>query len=293
MSPVTFTLKDIPRQRVDCSALTPTRLAGRSPADIAAIELPCGNRKPRVEELFELQGEDTSSLVFRNACDKLDRIGEAMFDGSIEVEGDTGAYLGLGLRGGRITVRGNCGAFAAAEMKRGLVHVCGNAGDFLGAALPGNRQGMRGGMVIVGGNVADRCADRLRRGSILIEGDAGDYCASRMIAGTLAVLGTVGAYPVSRCAAARCSSRRRPLRCPPPSAIAAPTICASCRCWCSPGSRSNPASPSSRRMPGYVDSWGILPATARVKCWSGSESACLALRLLRAGTRGLWAFWCR
>lgn len=195
MSPVTFTLKDIPRQRVDCSALTPTRLAGRSPADIAAIELPCGNRKPRVEELFELQGEDTSSLVFRNACDKLDRIGEAMFDGSIEVEGDAGAYLGLGLRGGRITVRGNCGAFAAAEMKRGLVHVCGNAGDFLGAALPGDRQGMRGGMVIVGGNVADRCADRLRRGSILIEGDAGDYCASRMIAGTLAVLGTVGAYP--------------------------------------------------------------------------------------------------
>lgn len=195
MSPLTFTLKGVPRQRVDCSALTPTRLAGRPLAAIAAVELPCGNRKPRVDELFDLEGDDTSQLVFRNACDKLDRIGEGMFDGAIEVEGGAGAYLGLGLRGGRIRVSGSCGAFAAAEMKRGLLHVFGNAGDFLGAALPGNRQGMRGGTVIVRGNVADRCGDRLRGGSLLIEGSAGDYCASRMIAGTLAVLGTLGAYP--------------------------------------------------------------------------------------------------
>lgn len=195
MSALTFTLNEIPRQRIDCAALTPTRLEGMSLSEIAAIELACGNRKPRVDQLFELQGEDTSNLVFRNACDKLDRIGEGMVDGAIEVEGDAGAYLALGLRGGRIRVRGNCGAFAAAEMKRGLVHVIGNAGDFLGAALPGNRQGMRGGMVIVRGNVADRCGDRLRRGTILIEGDAGDYCAARMIAGTLSVLGTLGAYP--------------------------------------------------------------------------------------------------
>ena len=195
MTALTFTLKDVPRQRVDCSALTPTRLAGRAPADISAIELPCGNRKPRVGELFDLHGEDTSNLVFRNACDRLDRIGEGMFDGAIQVQGDAGAYLGLGMRGGRISVSGSCGAFAAAEMRRGLVHVFGNAGDFLGAALPGDRQGMRGGMVIVGGNAGDRCGDQLRRGAILIEGNAGDYCASRMIAGTIAVLGVLGTYP--------------------------------------------------------------------------------------------------
>jgi formylmethanofuran dehydrogenase subunit C len=195
MSALTFTLKEAPRQRVDCSALTPTRLEGKSPREIAAIELTCGNRKPRVDDLFDILGEDTSSLVFRSACDKLDRIGEGMADGEIHVQGDSGAYLGLGMRGGRISVSGNCGAFAAAEMRRGLVHVLGNAGDFLGSALPGDRQGMRGGIVIVGGNAGDRCGDRLRRGSILIEGNAGDYCAARMIAGTLSVLGTLGAYP--------------------------------------------------------------------------------------------------
>jgi len=195
MIPLTFTLKDVPRQRVDCSALTPTRLEGHSLREIAAIELPCGNRKPRVDALFDLRGDDTSNLVFESACEKLDRIGEGMADGAVQVRGDAGAYLGLGMRGGRITVSGNCGAFAAAEMKRGLVHIFGDAGDFLGGALPGDRQGMRGGVVVVGGNAGDRCGDRLRRGSILIEGDAGDYCASRMIAGTVAVLGRLGAYP--------------------------------------------------------------------------------------------------
>jgi formylmethanofuran dehydrogenase subunit C len=195
MSPLTLALKDIPRQRVDCSALTPTHLAGRSLAEIGAIELASGNRKLRVDTLFDITGEDTSRLVFRHSCDKLERIGEGMFDGAIEVDGDAGAYLGLGQRGGRIQVNGNCGAYAGAEMKRGFVHISGNAGDLLGAPLPGNRQGMRGGLVIVRGNAADRCGDRLRRGTILIEGDAGDYCASRMIAGTLAVLGTLGAYP--------------------------------------------------------------------------------------------------
>jgi formylmethanofuran dehydrogenase subunit C len=195
MSALTFTLKDPPRQRIDCSPLTPTRLEGKSSRDIAAIQLQCGNRRLRVDELFELHGDDTSNLIFRNGCDRLDHIGAGMFDGAIQVHGDAGAYLGLGMRGGRISVSGGCGAFAAAEMRRGLVHVFGSAGDFLGAGLPGDRQGMRGGMVIVGGSAGDRCGDRLRRGTILIEGNAGDYCASRMIAGTIAVLGTLGTCP--------------------------------------------------------------------------------------------------
>jgi len=195
VSALTLTLRDIPRQRVDCSPLTPTRLEGKSLREIAAIELVCGNRKPRVDMLFELQGEDNSNIIFRSACEKLDRIGESMVDGAIEVQGDAGAYLGLGMRGGQISVSGSCGAFAAAEMKRGTIRIFGDAGDFLGSALPGDRQGMRGGTVIVGGSADDRCGDRLRRGSLLIEGDAGDYCASRMIAGTIAVLGRLGTYP--------------------------------------------------------------------------------------------------
>jgi len=77
-------------------------------------------------------------------------------------------------------------------MRGGRIRIAGNAGDFLAAALPGDHQGMQGGVMLVQGNATDRAGDRMRRGMLLIEGNAGDYCASRMVAGTIAVLGSVG-----------------------------------------------------------------------------------------------------
>lgn len=192
MSPLTFTLRETPRQRVDLSPLTPERLAGKALAEIEALELTSGNCRLQVRELFEVSGTDAATLVIRGGCDRLDRIGQGMGSGSILVEGDAGAYLGLDLQGGAIEVRGDAGAYCASRMAGGLIHIHGNAGDFLGAALPGEPHGMRGGTVVVRGSAGDRAADRLRRGQVLIEGNAGRYCASRMIAGTVAVLGRVG-----------------------------------------------------------------------------------------------------
>ena len=189
MSALSLTLKETPRQRVDLSPLTPDLLKGKSPAEISAIELSSGNRKLRVGELFSISGDDASSLVIKNSCDKLDRIGQAMNSGSITVHGDAGAYLGFAMINGAITVHGNVGAYAASGMKNGLLHIRGNTDDFLAAAIPGDRHGMKGGMVIVTGNAGDRVGDHMRRGAVLIEGNAGDYCASRMLAGTIAVLG--------------------------------------------------------------------------------------------------------
>lgn len=193
MKAVTLTLRDVPAQRVDCAALTPDALAGKSRAQIEHIPLQCGNRKLALAELFRVSGEDASQVVFENACDKLDRIGAQMSHGRIFVDANAGAYTGLQARGGEIDVAGDVGAFAACQMRGGLLHVEGDAGDFLGGALPGEMRGMAGGTVIVKGDVGARCGDRMRRGQILIEGDAGDYCASRMVAGTIAVIGGVGA----------------------------------------------------------------------------------------------------
>lgn len=194
MSTLTLTLKEAPRQRVDLSPLTPDLLNGKSPAEISAIELASGNRRLRVDELFSISGDDSSSLVIKNGCDKLDRIGQAMTSGSITVHGDTGAYLGFAMKNGAITVHGNVGAYAASGMKNGLLHIRGNADDFLAAAIPGDRHGMAGGMVIVTGNAGDRVGDHMRRGAVLIEGNAGDYCGSRMLAGTIAVLGKAAGF---------------------------------------------------------------------------------------------------
>jgi formylmethanofuran dehydrogenase subunit C len=195
MTALTFTLKHEPRQRVDVAPLTPSQLAGRAAAEIAAIPLQTGNRTLPAGELFAIEGDDPSSLVFRGATRKLDFVGRGMAEGDIRVEGDAGSYLGMHMRGGRITVAGNVDAYAACELKNGTVIIYGNAGDFLGAALPGNKKGMAGGVVVVKGNAGDRVGDHLRRGSILIEGNAGAYLGSRMTAGTIGVLGRVGPHP--------------------------------------------------------------------------------------------------
>jgi formylmethanofuran dehydrogenase subunit C len=191
MSALTFTLKETPRQRVDLSPLTPDLLKGKSRAEISAIELACGNRRLRAGELFSISGDDASSLMIKNSCGKLDRIGQAMTAGSITIHGSAGAYIGFAMRSGIITVHGSVGAYAASGMTDGLLHIRGNADDFLAAAIPGERHGMKGGMVLVAGNAGDRVGDHMRRGAVLIEGDAGDFCASRMLAGTVAVLGKV------------------------------------------------------------------------------------------------------
>jgi formylmethanofuran dehydrogenase subunit C len=191
---LSLTLRERPSQRVDLAPLSIDRLAGKSPAQVAAIELPCGNRMVRVDALFDIAGTFAAEFEIRNACDKLDRIGEGMTHGRIVVHGDAGLYVGAGMRGGQIQVHGSVGPYAGTGMRGGLLHVTGHAGDFLAAAIPGDPRGMQGGTIVIGGNAGDRVGDRMRRGTVLIEGSAGDYCAARMLAGTIAVAGRVGAF---------------------------------------------------------------------------------------------------
>lgn len=194
MSAFTFTLKNPPAQRVDCSPLTADKLGDKSAADIAALTLVVGNQKVRVDELFELSGDDLAEIRIDKATDKLDHIGHGMSTGTITVNGDAGAYLGQFMSGGTITVNGNTHIYTACEMKGGQIKVNGNAGDFVGAARIGYKNGMTGGTVIITGNSGARTGDHMRRGMILIEGNAGDYCGSRMVSGTIAVLGQVGRH---------------------------------------------------------------------------------------------------
>lgn len=192
MSALTFTLKTQPKQRVDMAPLVPSNLTGKTANEIAAITLQCGKQQIPVGELFTITGDDAQSIVINNSYDKLDFIGKEFDGGSIAVNGNVGAYLGMGMKSGEIKVSGNVGLYAACEMKKGTLEISGNVGDFLGAALPGNKMGMKGGTILVKGNVGERAGDHMRRGTILIEGNVGDYCGSRMTAGTIAVMGNTG-----------------------------------------------------------------------------------------------------
>lgn len=191
-----LTLREVPRQRIDLSPLTPDRLLALDGRAVANVELACGNRQVPLGDLFSVAAGDPADLRLIGVCSKCDRIGAGMTRGTITLDGDAGAYLGLQMQGGAIRVRGNVGIGAATEMHGGVVEIDGSAGDLLGGALPGDMKGMDGGLVVVRGEAADRIGDRMRRGAIVVEGSVGAFAASRMVAGTVVVLGTtVGAYP--------------------------------------------------------------------------------------------------
>jgi formylmethanofuran dehydrogenase subunit C len=193
VSALTFSLKAKLTQRVDCSALTPDGLRGKTGAEIERIALPIGNANVAAAEIFKVKGQDSERIIFSGDSTKLDRIGAAMTGGEIIVEGTAGDYLGLGMKGGVLRTGGDVGIFAACEMRGGELRVDGNAGDFVGGGLPGERRGMFGGIVVIGGNAGARAGDQMRRGMILVAGNTGDYLGSRMSGGTIVVIGDIGA----------------------------------------------------------------------------------------------------
>lgn len=194
MSALTLTLQTELAQRVDCSPLTADKLAGKSPDEIAGMELVSGRLSVPVADIFAISGDDVSDIRFENSSSKLDHIGHGMSQGKITINGDAGAYLGQFMTGGQIEVNGNSFIYTGCEMKGGQIKINGNAGDFVGAARVGYKNGMTGGTIIITGNSGERTGDHMRRGMILIEGNAGDYCGSRMVSGTIAVLGDTGRH---------------------------------------------------------------------------------------------------
>lgn len=192
MNALTLTLHEPLKRTIDVSVLSPDRLAGLSHKAIGALPLFNGNRRQKLSDLFTIEGDEAQELVIRNSSKYLYGIGTGMSSGSLRVEGDAGDYLGHNMRNGFIEVTGSAGHWTASGQHNGVIVVNRNCGDFSGAALPGDRQGMRGGTLLVRGNSGDRAGDHLRRGYILIEGNAGAYCGSRMVAGTIAVLGKAG-----------------------------------------------------------------------------------------------------
>lgn len=191
----TLTLRPGIPGRVDVAGILPERLAGLSPAAMAALPVRHDGRPAALGELFDVRPGDGEPLVVGGDRACLDNLGAGLADGRLIVEGPAGDFAGRGMTGGELVLRGGAGDFAASGMKGGLLRIEGRAGDWLGGAPIGERHGMAGGVVAVAGSVGARAGDRMRRGLILVRGDAGDHCGSRLLAGTIAVGGTCGAQP--------------------------------------------------------------------------------------------------
>lgn len=190
MSSFTLTLRQEPPQRVDLSALTPDRLAGKSVADIEKIEIGTTRASTKVGDVFKVASGDLKTLRYEGGSSRFDLVGAKLLpEFSIHVEGDVGLQVGRLAKGGSITVSGNAGAFAASGNEGAHIEIKGDVGELLAAPLAGELGGMSGGRVVVRGKAGARAGDRLRRGILIVEGDAGEDLGSRIIAGTIIVLG--------------------------------------------------------------------------------------------------------
>ncbi len=185
MSRLTLTLKAAVPERLDMGALLPGLLAGKSTAEIERIAIGTSNAPVLVGDLFAVTGSVGERLVIVGGSDRLDNVAAKLNAGTIEVEGDVGAFAAAHMKGGHLQVRGNAGALLGAAMKDGLVHVSGSVGELAGGARPTDRYGMLGGNIVVDGDIGERAGQRMRRGTILAGGTIGRFAGIHMMGGTL------------------------------------------------------------------------------------------------------------
>jgi formylmethanofuran dehydrogenase subunit C len=189
---LTFELRAKPDQRLDLSPLIPSRLRDLKAKNIEELAIGTTRDKLSVGDAFKVKGNDPSALHFAGTDARCDKIGTALTEGKIVVDGDVGAYLGAGMKGGRIEVNGNAGVLAGASMAGGSIAVSGDVGERAGGILVGETMGMKRGVLTIGGNAGPLLGERMRRGLIIVKGDAGDYAGGRMIAGTILFKRAVG-----------------------------------------------------------------------------------------------------
>jgi formylmethanofuran dehydrogenase subunit C len=189
---IRLTLKDELPHRITAEALIPERLAALSTSEIERLPLALGNRRTHVADWFRVEGVADGAVEIVGSCRRLDRIGADMSEGTIRVDGDAGAYLGVGMRGGSISVEGSVDFGAATALVGGILRISGDAAGGLAGALPGAVHGMNGGTIVLRGSAGAAVGQRLRRGLVMIGGAVGPCCGSEMIAGTIVIGGRLG-----------------------------------------------------------------------------------------------------
>src|SRR5262245_65832422 len=120
--------------------------------DIEQIVVGTTRERTKVGDVFKVKAGDAHSLRLVGTDATCDRIGRAMSEGEIFVDGDAGAYVGAGMSGGLIKVKGSAGAVTGGSMIGGEIEIGGNSGDRTGGVADGESHGMRGGRIVICGN---------------------------------------------------------------------------------------------------------------------------------------------
>ena len=162
MSALTFTLKSTLAFKLDCRRLTPNVLADLSLSQIKNLSLLNTKNSHKVSDFFEVSGENSPSIVFKNTNDQLDYIGHKMTSGQITIEGDCGDFLGANMQDGTIICQGSVGDRVGDQMQRGLILIDGKVGDYCGSR-------MIAGTIGVLGSVGKYTGFAMKRGTIILK----------------------------------------------------------------------------------------------------------------------------
>ncbi len=167
---------------VMAECINPDMFQGKSLDEVAALPVWEGNKQKKLGDLFKIEEDkaETPNITINGNVDEVRRIGSGMKNGEIVINGNAGMHLGEKMAGGKITVQGDAAGWAGSDMKKGLIEIMGNAGAYLASPYRGSSTGMRGGKIIVHGNVGSDVAVFMKGGAIKVHGDAGPFLGFRM-----------------------------------------------------------------------------------------------------------------
>ncbi len=165
------------QSRADLGAVLAGAWSALAAVDLARrpVQLDGGSPVP-LGDLFEVTGAPAGRIRFEGDLTKADRLGAALAEGEVIVDGPVGDETGLGMSGGVIDVHGDAGARS-------------------GGAAADARRGMTGGELLVRGSAGPEPGTRMRRGLLVVMADVAGQAGPGMIAGTVIVFGDTGPAP--------------------------------------------------------------------------------------------------
>jgi len=180
---------------IHAECINPDVFQGKSMAEIAALTVWEGNKKKKLGDLFKIEetSAETPSITINGDVNEVRRVGQGMKTGEIVINGNAGMHLGEKMTGGKITVNGNANGWTGSSMKNGLIEIHGDASDYLASPYRGSTEGMRGGKIVVDGNVGSDSGCYLRGGVIIVKGNSGPFLGFHMSKGAIYVEKNAGA----------------------------------------------------------------------------------------------------
>ena len=199
---LTLTLKSPLTLPIDVDGVLPENVIDASAKKIGDQLVWCGKQQLPLRDFFDISGSAVEdSTIQWQGCSgsdglaRVNRIGQDMTAGKIQIRGDVGLQTGWRMQGGRIEVHGNADDYLGAEMTGGTIAVSGDVSNHAGSRFNGEKIGMNRGQIFIQGSAGNGLGQGMRRGTIVVAKQAGKLVGWNMLAGTIICLQGCGPYP--------------------------------------------------------------------------------------------------